>query len=183
MANMLRLTAASLPRTAFLADFLGAHAQWKSFLPVLLAESMAEQPRTAVAGTHPITPQLTPAWRRVTSYDPADGLELGSSFSKALGFGTNVQDEVIEIGGRAISGEADDTAPRRPMLKAAAKGFARAAAPAVESTSAPRPAPPTASATSPPAPAAAGGKKKKKKKKSAAAAAAAGANDDDDLEP
>lgn len=172
MCNILRLTAASLPRTAFLADFLFAHEQWKAFLPTLLQESAAQQPRAHVATAKAIVPQLTPAWHRLPTYNAADGLDLGSSFSHALGFGSE-HEESIEIGGRAVS--EDDSVPRRPSakappLRAAASMRGNLRSLATAAATAPAVAPPPAPATTTATPTAATGspvsdKKKKKKKK------------------
>lgn len=194
MANVLRLHAQTLPHTAFVADFLRAHEQWKVFLPLLLKESAAQQPHAPVQANgvrRTVTPQLSPAWRRLPLYNAGDGLDLGSSFSKALGVGTDVEDEVIELGGRAPSGESDDaTQQRRPVGAKPQQPFRSTAATrklppsttAAPAAVAPPPAASTETAknqnakptsTTPAEPLTEGASKKKKKKKKKPAAATA----------
>mmetsp|Transcript_295 Transcript_295/g.661 ORF Transcript_295/g.661 Transcript_295/m.661 type:complete len:952 (-) Transcript_295:9-2864(-) len=94
LCNAIRLQVSSLPPTSFLRNYLHSHSAWNEFVPILLKDTLVQQP----PGLGHYIP--TPETRNGANYMAAllsiqqndgDGIEHGSNFAKFLGFEEEIE--------------------------------------------------------------------------------------------
>lgn len=94
LCNAIRLQVSSLPPTSFLRNYLHSHSAWNEFIPILLKDTLVQQP----PGLGHYIP--TPETRNGANYMAAllsiqqsdgEGIEHGSNFAKFLGFEEEIE--------------------------------------------------------------------------------------------